>query len=174
MNKVLGAVIALLLLTSCGAPTGATTAEAPSEPAAAATDAPDATPEEEPATEEEPSAESEYAVAIDGHSLTKDHDGKPVLVVDFTFTNNSEDAASFMFALRAKAFQDGIELEDAILIGNKKYDSANTMKEIKPGKSLKVQQAFSLDNKKDDVEIEVTKLLSFDDALLATKTITLK
>ena len=170
MKKLLGAIIGLLLLAGCGAPASTSNGAEPaaSEPASTASEVTETAPEEEPA------ADRDYAVTIDDSRLTKDYQGKPALVVDFTFTNNSDEAANFMFATRAKAFQNGIELESAMIMDDKKYDSANSMKDIKPGKSLKVQQAFELDNKKDDVELEVTELLSFDDTPLATKVISLK
>lgn len=174
MKKLIGAILGFVLLAGCGASTGtqSTTEPAASGPAASATATTGETPAE--GSNEEPASDRKYAVTIDGARVTKDYEGKSALIVNFTFTNNSEDAANFMFAVRAKAFQDGIELESAMLIGNKKYDSANSMKDIKPGKSIKVQSAFTLDNKKSDVELEVTELISLDSTPLATKTITLK
>lgn len=117
-------------------------------------------------------ADADYVVTIDGASQTKDYDGKSVLVVDFTFTNNSADEANFMFAASAQAFQDGVELEDAIFVDDK-YDTQNAMKDIKPGKSIPVQWGYVLDGKT-DVTVEVSELLSFDDAKLATKTFAVK
>lgn len=176
MNRLLGTLAALLLLAGCSAP-----ASEPAEPAVTAssdstTDAPEPaeSPSEEAPAEESPEeAAGQYGVTIDGSRQTKDYEGKKSLAVDFTFTNNSDEAANFMFAVSAKAFQDGIELERAIVTGDKKFDSGNSMKDIKPGKSIKVQEAYVLDGKA-DVVIEVTELISFDDTLLATKTISLK
>ena len=62
-----------------------------------------------------------------------------------------------------KAFQDGIELESAIIMDSKTYDSDEKMKDIKPGKTIKVQSAFVLNDKKNPVEIEVSELISFSD-----------
>ena len=178
MKKLLGALVGLLLLAGCAAPASTPANDDPtaSGPASAAPDEPKAdvseNPSEEPA--EEPAAERQYVVTIDDSRVSKTYDGKPALIVDFTFTNNSDESASFMFTANAKAFQDGIELESAIIGDDKKYDSGAAMKDIKPGKSLKVQAAYVLDNKKADVEVEVTELISFDDTPLATKTLKLK
>ncbi|HWJ67936.1 MAG TPA: DUF5067 domain-containing protein [Nocardioides sp.] len=110
-------------------------------------------------------AHSEYDVTIDGSRQTTDYEGKPVLQVDFTFTNNGDDAQSFLFAADVTAFQNGTELEDAYVDS----ESTNGSKEIKPGRSIKAQQSFVLDGK-GDVTIEVTGLISLDDTLLATRT----
>lgn len=169
MTKSLGAIIALLLFAGCGAPASTLTGNEPaaSEPAATAAEDTASAPEEEAADA------SKYGVTIGGAHQTKDYEGKSALVVDFTFTNNSDEAANFMFAVSAKAFQDGIELENAMIMDDKKYDSRNSMKDIKPGKSIEAQAAYLLDGKA-DVIIEVTELISFDDTMLATKTIELK
>lgn len=116
--------------------------------------------------------DSEYAVTIDGATQAKDYEGKSALVVTFTFTNDSDDAANFAFATSAKAFQDGIELDTAILTDSK-YDSSSALKDIKPGKSIKVTEAYVLDSKA-EVSVEVTELLSFDDTPIATKTFSVK
>ncbi|MFT4219886.1 MAG: DUF5067 domain-containing protein [Microbacterium sp.] len=115
---------------------------------------------------EEPAAD--YVVTIDGAKQVKDYEGKKALVVTFTFTNNSDEARSFGTSTMAKAFQDGIELETAILLDDTKY-MGNWMKDIKPGKTIKVQEAFVLDGTQ-EVTVEVTELISFDDTPLDTKT----
>lgn len=111
-----------------------------------------------------------YAVTIDGSHTTTDYEGKPTLVVNYTFTNNSTDAASFMFAISDKAFQNGVQLETAIVTGDDSYDSANSLNEVKPGASIAVQSAYVLDDQS-DVTIECTELISFDDTVLASQVI---
>lgn len=103
----------------------------------------------------------DYEVEILSAKKTKDYDGKPAIIIDYQFTNNSDEATSFMVALIDKAFQDGIELESAIVVNTKVYDADESMKDIKPGKSLKVQQAFLLNDSKTPVEVEVSELISF-------------
>ncbi|MBQ9902443.1 MAG: DUF5067 domain-containing protein [Clostridia bacterium] len=105
----------------------------------------------------------DYKVKILSYKLAKDYEKKPAIVVTFEFTNNSDDATSFIVALNSQAYQDGIELETAIIMDSKVYNSSNSMKDIKPGKTIKVQTAYVLDNKKSDVEIEVSELFSFSD-----------
>ncbi|WP_396655053.1 DUF5067 domain-containing protein [Microbacterium sp.] len=117
---------------------------------------------------EEPAAASDFAVVIGESAQTEDYEGKAALVVTFTFTNNSADDANFMFAVSPKAFQDGVELENAILLSDD-FDLDNALKDVKPGVSLDVQWAYVLDGTS-DVTVEVTELISFDDTILATKT----
>jgi hypothetical protein len=125
-------------------------------------------------TQDEPASDAKYAVTIDGSRLIEDYEGNPALVVELTFTNNSDEPANFMFAAHAKAFQDGIELDSMMFtLNTKDFDAKNSMKDIKPGKSIGVQQAFLLDGD-EDVEVTVTKLISFDDTPLASAVISVK
>ncbi len=105
----------------------------------------------------------DYEVEILSAKIAKDYEGNSAIVINYQFTNNSDDAANFMFALSDKAFQNGIELESAIIMDSKTYDSDEKMKDIKPGKTIKVQSAFVLNDKKNTVEIEVSELISFSD-----------
>ncbi len=127
--------------------------------------------DEPKAAEQDPAAAAgDIEVTIDGATQTVDYEGKDALVVSFTFTNNSAKDSSFMIATSAKAFQNGIELESAILMDDT-YDSSNSMKDVKPGNSLVVQWAYVLTDKS-DVTVEVQPLFSFDDEVLATQTFT--
>jgi hypothetical protein len=117
---------------------------------------------------EEPPAGAEYAVTIDSARTVKDYKGNPVMIVDFTFTNNSDKDANFMFAVSAKAFQDGVELSDSYGVDDPDYDVEAGMKDIKPGASLKVQDAWELTGTT-PVTVECSELISWDDTLLASK-----
>ena len=111
-------------------------------------------------------AQSEYAVSIDGTTLTTDYQGAPAVIVDYTFTNNSEKATSFAVACSPKVFQNGVQLETAITtddLGN------GYMAEIKPGASTTARLAYSLSDES-DITVEVEELFSLDDALLAEAT----
>ena len=149
------AVAAPLTLTACGG--GA------SEPQADAETAP-----EEQAQEAEPeeAPQSKYAVTIDGSTVTSDYEGNPAMIVDFTFTNNSDEATSFAVACSQKAFQNGVQLETAIVMD----DLGNGyMAEIKPGATTQARLAFSLTDES-DVTVEVSELFSLDDTILAEST----
>ncbi|WP_290995962.1 DUF5067 domain-containing protein [Gordonibacter sp.] len=119
----------------------------------------------EPAQQQE-QADSKYAVTIDDCQVTSDYSGKPAIVVTYTFANNSEKATSFVVAISAKCFQNGVQLDSAIV---NDIDSQSTMNEIKPGTTTTVQWAYLLDDQS-DVSVECTELISFSDAVLAEKT----
>lgn len=126
-----------------------------------------ATTEEQPA-EEQPVEEvqSEYAVTIDGATVTTDYEGAPAMIVDYSFTNNSDEATSFAVACSQKAFQNGVQLETAIVtedLGN------GYLAEIKPGATTTARMAYSLTDQS-DVTVEVSELISLDDTLLAQAT----
>ena len=148
------AVAAPLTLTACGG-------ESEAEPEAVA---------EEQAQEAEPAEQapaSDYAVTIDGATVTTDYDGNPAVIVDYTFTNNSDEATSFSAACYAKVFQNGVQLEPAIVTSE---DLGNgSIAEIKPGATTQVRSAYTLTDQS-DISVEVEELFSLDDTMLAEAT----
>lgn len=121
---------------------------------------------QEPQQASQAEAAAKYAVSIDGCEVGADYEGKPAAIVTFTFTNNSDEDANFMMAVADKAFQNGVQLERAIVSD---IDNESSMKDIKPGSSVSVQEAYVLDDES-DMTVEVTELISFDDTILAEAT----
>lgn len=119
-----------------------------------------------PVSSEAPAQDSgavgDYNVSILDATLSKDYKDKDAIIVTYDFTNNGENETSFMVAISAKAYQDGIELESAIIMDDD-FSSEDQMKNIKPGATLTVQKAYVLDNNTSPVEIEVEELISWDD-----------
>ncbi len=108
-----------------------------------------------------------YAVEIKSAFKTTDYEGKPAIVVTYAWTNNSENTTSAMVSLIEKAFQDGVQLESAILYDVDGYDPNPYMADIRPGVTLDVQRAFVL--KSDSpVEVEVNELFGFADPAAKT------
>lgn len=105
-------------------------------------------------------------VEIGDFLLTKTYEGKDAIVINMNFTNNSDDAKSYMSALMSTAYQDGVELSTAIIIDDTVYDSDSQMKELKKGASINVQVAYELSNITSDVEFEVEEFLSFSNSKL--------
>ncbi len=110
----------------------------------------------------------DYTVSILDYELTEDYEGNPAMRVYFEFTNNGTDTVSFMFAVGATAFQNGIELGTAIVIGDDVDEDSNTLKEIKPGATITCTKIFVLSDTS-PVTVEASELLSFSDDML-TKT----
>lgn len=107
-----------------------------------------------------------YSVEIGECELCQDYSGNPALLVNFTFTNNSDDNASAMIALNYDAYQNGVELDYAIIVDDSVYSSDDLMKEIQPGASISVKAAYVLTSKTAPVEFEICEAFSFDDSAL--------
>lgn len=116
------------------------------------------------ATEQNTGALGDYAIEIGDYVLTKTYDGKDAIVINMKYTNNSDDAMSYMSSLIATAYQDGVELSTAIIMDNSVYDAEQQMKELKTGASIDVQVAYELSNTTSDVEFKVEEFISFSDA----------
>ena len=149
----LTAALAPFALSGCGGSSSSADDSAPAE----------AQPAESQVSEP---TQSDYAVTIDGSTVTTDYEGAPAIIVDYTFTNNSEEDTSFAVACSQKAFQNGVQLENAIVtedLGN------GYMAEIKPGSTTTARIAYSLTDES-DVTVEVEELFSLDDTMLAEAT----
>lgn len=108
-----------------------------------------------------------YIVTIKDSFVTTDYEGSPVLVVTYSFTNNDANATSFSFAISDKLFQNGIELGDVYSsYGIDGYNSENSLKDIQQGVTLDVQSAYKLNDTTTDVEVQLSKLISFSDETL--------
>ena len=102
----------------------------------------------------------DYDVSIDACVLCKDIYGKPAALVTFGWTNNGDAATSFMAALSAKAFQNGVQCDFAVLAGTNDYNSGAFMKQIEPGTAFTVQYAYCLQDDVGPVKVQVTRLVS--------------
>ncbi len=116
--------------------------------------------------EEPKNAVGDYTIDLKDSRIAKDTEGKKILIVTYTFTNNSKESKAFDFAVVDKAFQNGIEFGDVWTsygIDGLSFD--NKQKEIKPGVSLDVQCAYELNDDTTAVEIEFKPFISFSDEI---------
>lgn len=107
----------------------------------------------------------DYGCVVKGAEMCKDWTDKDAVLITYEFTNNSDDAISFDIALDAKAYQNGIGLESAILEEDTDW---LVDVDIKPGITKEVKKAYVLSDTSSDVEIEVTELFSFSDDKIVT------
>lgn len=108
----------------------------------------------------------DYGCVVKSATVCKDWTDKDAVLITYEFTNNSSDSISFDVALDAKAFQDGVGLETAILDSDE-TDYLDV--EIKPGVTKEVKKAYVLRDTSTDVEIEISELISLsDDKLVST------
>lgn len=117
--------------------------------------------EEETPGQSNAAALGDYYVEIKSASLAQDYKGNPAIVVTYAWTNNSDDTTSSMTAVSCSAFQDGVELETAIITDDS-YDSDSFMTEVRPGTTIDIQAAFVLPNTTSIVEVEVGEWITFE------------
>lgn len=111
----------------------------------------------------------DFEVKLKDSFATDDYDGKPVLVVTYEFKNTSEQKASWMIVVDDTAMQNGIGLNKTYTsYGISDYSSDNQQKEIMPGKTLEVQEAYYLNDETTQVEIQIAPAFSLTDAIYET------
>lgn len=161
------ALVLCAVLTACGGETngaGQKPVSAPAETQKTETEPENAADSESGSGEQADSGDlGDYHVEIKGAELAEDYEGKPVIVITYAWTNNSEDTTSAMVAVAEKAFQDGVQLETAIVMDDEVYDSSANMKEVRPGTTLDIQCAYLMTSKTSTVEFEITEWISFSD-----------
>ncbi len=90
-----------------------------------------------------------------GHSIqTATYTGTRYVEIRYNFTNNSSETTSFGWSISTKAFQDGIELTDYIILGSE------AVTEIRPGKSITIKDGFQIRSETSAIELEFTPFLS--------------
>lgn len=122
------------------------------------------------ATQNNSSNLGDYNVEIKSCRLAKDYEGKDIVIVNFSFTNNADEAVAFYIALENAAFQDGVGLNRSYIAQDSaNYSEDNQTKKLQKGATLDVEVAYELNNTTSDVVVEVSELISFNDAKI-TKT----
>lgn len=86
----------------------------------------------------------DYEVSIgDARMVADDFTGEEALLVNLTFTNNSDETTSPMLALLVEAYQDGVQLERAI-ISSEDFDVNSESLNVQSGGSNDFQLVFTL------------------------------
>lgn len=109
----------------------------------------------------------DYEVSIgDASMISDDYTGEEVFLVNLTFTNNGEETTSPMLALMVEAYQDGVQLERAV-IGSKDFDAGSESLNVQPGGSNEFQLVFTLTS---ESPVQVIAQEFLGDGTQATKT----
>lgn len=95
-----------------------------------------------------------YAVKINSLRRGEDVDGKPCVIVNYSFVNNSEETTSAIVATHFQVFQDGTELESAIMMDGINPD--NVLKDIRPNNSIDDCELGYVMTSENELEIEVS------------------
>lgn len=101
-----------------------------------------------------------HHVALTRCEFNTDYDGNNIIIVNYDFTNNSEDTMSPLVGVYIQAFQDGIELEHGFVMDTAVCDVGIEQKEIKPGATLTGCQTCFVLTSESPVEIEVGDIIS--------------
>ncbi len=106
----------------------------------------------------------QYMIEILSYRIEEDYEGKPIVIVKYSFTNNSENSANFDFTFEDNVYQNGIGLNNCYFVADDvEYLSDNSSKDIKKGATLEVEKAYVLNDTNTDIEIEISELISFSD-----------
>lgn len=110
-----------------------------------------------------------YAVSILGAKLANDYEGNPAIIITCEWTNNSTETVSALTAFTQQAFQNGVQLESALMLADSGFDP-QIMTSLRPGASTTIQYAFTLRDSTSAVEFELTEFLALTDTGTAKKT----
>lgn len=103
----------------------------------------------------------DFSIAVKGAELTDN--GDDVIIVTYTWTNNSTSPTSALTNMMEKAYQNGTPLEALTIPAEDElqiFDGTTRSQDIQPGESVDVECAFVLRNTRETVEFEVSELLS--------------
>ena len=109
-----------------------------------------------------------YAVEILGCRLAVDYEGKPVVIVKYSFENVSDsEAVAFIWKVTDKVYQNGMELENAYFLDESAdYDSEKKSAEIQKGTKIEVEAAYVLKDTTSDIDVELSRLISLDETVI--------
>lgn len=119
-------------------------ANLPGAPAEALKIAAVADPQNAGYTATEGTFDEKYAVKITGVEKTTDKKDNPALVVHYSFTNNSDEDKTFISAVGAKVFQDGIQLQPATPVDTSSAAYKARMEKCPAGQTVEVDMYFKL------------------------------
>ena len=93
------------------------------------------------------------------------------ITVYYQFTNNSDSDKAFFTTVTAKAFQNGVELQDSYIYTSEETRTAQS--EIKPGVTTTVAESYRLQDRS-DVQLEISPWISITDEITDSATITIE
>lgn len=104
----------------------------------------------------------DFYVKITGFELIEDYSGDPSILIVYSFTNNSQESTAALYEVSTRAYQNGVELSDALTYSLDNYDSGISMKEIQPGTTIDIPCVYLLSSETAPVEFEIGELFSLD------------
>jgi hypothetical protein len=102
-----------------------------------------------------------YYVEITGAKIVQDHNGKKSIVITCKWTNNSKVPTSAFATMCYRAFQNGVQLNNAVVTSDVAPGVDNNIRSVQPGGTLEVQYAYSLDGTNAAVEFVMYNLKDY-------------
>lgn len=103
----------------------------------------------------------DFYLEIEDYVVDTDLEGNPVLAIKYSFTNNSDEAASFYWVADDFVYQNGIALDRI-------YSDENVDTNIQPNVSIDIIMGYELMDDS-DVDVELTDTLGeYDDKITKT------
>lgn len=95
----------------------------------------------------------DYVVKINSLRKSIDMNGNPAVIVNYDYTNNSEETTSALGSILVSVFQDGIQLDNAI--GAEGIESDNYIKQVRPGNTIQGCEEGFITTSDSPLEIEI-------------------
>ena len=100
----------------------------------------------------------DFTIEYVNYSIIEDYQGNPSIMFEFSATNNSSEASTFMANALPKAYQNGVELENAISMDDS-YDLNGYMASVQPGSTVTVYLAYVLQDETSEVQLVVGQVI---------------
>lgn len=103
----------------------------------------------------------DYEALYTGCEIVKDYDGDDTVVINFTFTNKSDEAQSFEWAYYYEVKQGGEDLDYAVVfVSEDSFDTLDDgmIEDVEPGQSKDIKMTYKLKDLTTDVVVEVSDL----------------
>ena len=156
LAMIAAAAMLAMMLAACGSSVDAdaqTTQDTGSATTAAQTDEASTDDTAEPSD----GTLGSYAVEIKGAKLCKDYEGNNAIMITYSWTNNSDETTSPMGSMMEEAFQDGVQLDAAIV----DFEYNDGLTDVRPGTTIDVDVIYELPGDS-TVEFEISAI---EDAL---------
>jgi len=115
----------------------------------------------------------DYDFEIKSARIDTNYDNKPVVVVTYSFTNNTDSTEDFKSDLDCKAFQNGVELEGTYSLSSGRDLKGDENTDIMPGYTSEFEVAYLLNDSATDIVVQITRRFS-NSTVFATRTFTMK
>lgn len=110
----------------------------------------------------------ESHIKIVSHSLSKDHSGNDILIIEYSYTNIEEKPTSFSFACQDKVFQNGVECNSTVICDD--IDTQQQINDVQTGATYNLKVGYALQDMT-NANVYITDL--FGDETLVNKVIEL-